>query len=509
MVTKKSVDRVDKFFIIGFLVLISLGFIMAVGTIEFVNNGTSFLSYGNYSTTINISLNLTMFNVTPGWAFNYNVTILYNTTGAAANGTALLTIWNTTVDQAFWENASVNIAGLPDGNQSYNFTVKADNWTDHAYLVVAVRNITIDNTPPAVNFSGAGISSALSNGNYSGALVINASAGDVLMGLSSIYLNITNSTGDVNFTSASSSVASFYNISIVTTGFPDGKYNITIWANDTLNNLNNTEKIQITIDNTAPTGTVACTPANVQAGNTVTCTCSPSDALAGINATATSITATPSTSNTGTQTSTCSFADLAGNTGSASGTYVVELGSSSSSSGSSGSSTTSTFSYSKTIPQTSQDFSEVKIIETSTFSGGGLGARERVKIKINDEEHHIGVKQLTTEKATIEIASDPIEVELAVGDDAKVDVDADSFYDIYVKLNGIVSNKADITIEYLHEALPEGTSGSVETSGEVVGEGSSGAQGATPESTSLTWLWIVLGIILIGAVVWFILNKKE
>jgi len=103
----------------------------------------------------------------------------------------------------------------------------------------------------------------------------------------------------------------------------DGKYNITIYANDTLNNLNTTERIQITIDNTAPTATFSCSPSTVTVGDVVTCSCTGSDATSGVLST--TYTATPSTISDGTFTQTCSVIDYAGNTGSASTTYTVNL----------------------------------------------------------------------------------------------------------------------------------------------------------------------------------------
>jgi hypothetical protein len=280
-------------------------------------------------------------------------------------------------------------------------------------------------------------------------------------------------------------------------------YNITIQSNDIqLGNLNNSEKIQITIDNTASTGTVSCTPSPVISGNVVTCTCFPLDSLPGENTSATNITVSPSTVNTGTQTSICSFADLAGNIGSASGIYIVELGGSGSSGGSGGGSPS--FSYTKTIPKYGEEFSVFGSVQFE------FKAKERVKLKINNEYHHVGVKQLINGKAIVEIASNHIEVELGVGEDIKVDVNSDGVYDIYVILNSILSNKADLTIKYLNEVISEEKNSKVETSGEII-KGEEIIEEIQSEETekNLTWLWIILGIALIGIIAWFFIRNKE
>ena len=592
MVEKKGVRKFEILGLFFVLVIVSfLLFVLAAPTVQ------SPVAFGNYSGTMNVSVT-TAINASEN---DYNVSVYYNATGGnvdLSNGTFLVTISNSSAEQNIFENASVNIAGLTDG-KIYNFSFYADNGTDQEWST-SVVNITIDHTAPNVTFSG--ITNTINNGNYSGTIVINVSANDATIGMDSVYFNITNSTSvQHNFTKASVS-GGYYNLTLVTTGFVEGVYNVTVYANDTqLNNLNNTEKIKITIDNTAPyeinftsttvnngnysgslvvnisildalsgsgivffnvtnssgsqnatytascsgiycnatiptssfpdgiynitawtnddagnsnntakvysltfdntapTGSVSCSPANVVSGNTVTCSCAPTDATSGVNTALTSITASPSTSNTGTYTSSCSFADLAGNTGSASTTYRVEQGGGIGSSGS-GSGTTSTFSYTKSIPQNGKEFSEVGNLQFE------LKAKERVKIMINSEQHHVGVKSVSDTKATIEIASDPVEVELAVGEDAKIDVDADSYYDVYVKLNSIDNGKADVTIEYLHEALSEGTSGEVETSGEVI----AGEETAEIEKeTNLTWLWVILVLVVIAFAIWFFMGQNN
>lgn len=405
----------------------------------------------------------------------------------------------------FWFNATANTPGTYNMTVivGYNLGAGAGNRSEH--------NITVtinDTTTPQVTLMNLSVSNddntRVSNdtaGNYhKGTVVINASGlSDNGGRIRSVFFNLTNSSSGntTMFYKASNATGSNinWNYTLDTTKLPDGNYTITVWANDSNNNVNKTSKMNITIDNTVPTGSVSCTPANVHTGDTVTCTCTPSDGTSGINTSATSVTANPSTTNTGTYTETCTFADKAGNSASSSDTYTVELsGSGGSSSGSSGSSSTTSFTYSKTIPQTSQDFSEIKTIETSSFGGGGLKVKERVKIKLNEEEHYIGVRELTANSATIEITSDPIQVKLEIGEDAKVDIDDDGVYDVYVKLNGITGSVADLTINYLQEEIPES---SATTGEEVVATGSSGEK-----EEKGTWLWVlVIALILLAIIV--------
>ncbi len=110
--------------------------------------------------------------------------------------------------------------------------------------------VTVDNTPPQVTqFNG----NVINNANLSGTKIINVSVNDATTNVDFVYFNITNSSGDnVANIDASESVSGFWNATLNTNILNDGTYNITAYANDTIGNLNNSEKVTITIDNTNP-----------------------------------------------------------------------------------------------------------------------------------------------------------------------------------------------------------------------------------------------------------------
>lgn len=331
------------------------------------------LSNTNFSTAaaLNFTCTVSMANVT-------NVTLLYNASGGPTDLRSYnitMIINSTGENQSVFSNttnlsSATTIIALNDST-TYNMTCFADNGSMQNYSSSA--NITIDSTPPAVT----DFSTTVSRGNYSGTIVLNISVTDATIGVGYVYFNITNSTGvQVNYTKASNVSGNYYNISVDTSKFSDGAYNITVWANDTLigksnssenitGNMNNSEKIKVVFDNTAPTATYSCSPSTVTSGDTVTCTCSPSDATSGINSSQTSTT-TPSTSNTGTITETCNFVDNAGNAGSQTATYTVEMSTSggTSSSGGGGGSTTTT----ETVAEVSKTHSWSKMTSGTTFT---------------------------------------------------------------------------------------------------------------------------------------------
>ncbi|MDP2628407.1 MAG: hypothetical protein Q8P15_00740 [Nanoarchaeota archaeon] len=130
-----------------------------------------------------------------------------------------------------------------------------------------------------------------------------------------------------------------------------------------------------------------------------------------------------------------------------------------------------------------------------------LASNERVKVMVGNEYHYVTVKSISENSATIEVASDPVTLSLDVGESSKVDVDNDGIYDLYVMLNSITDGKADVTVQKISEPIPEGegpVSGNEETSSEETGEGS-----------NLTWLWIVIGIVIVLAIIGMSMKKKK
>lgn len=129
-----------------------------------------------------------------------------------------------------------------------------------------------------------------------------------------------------------------------------------------------------------------------------------------------------------------------------------------------------------------------------------LSAKHRIRVKIGTTKHHVGVKSLTATSATIEIASDPVSVTLNVGQDAKVDLDEDGTYDLYVKLNSIADNKADVSVKKISEPVPEGE-GAVSTTGEIEAEdGTPTGDDGAGEKDSTTWIWVIIIILVLVAV---------
>jgi len=277
------------------------------------------------------------------------------------------------------------------------------------------------------------------------------------------------------------------------TSIAEGNYVAKFWCNDTANNVNNSELVNFTIDTTNPSVSHACSPTTISFGGKVTCTCSISDAGTGINPTFTVSPQYPTTQLYGTQTTTCSATDYAGNSASSAVTYYVIGGGGG---GGASSGVGGYQGYDNTFVEDAKEFSEIREITRS------LSKKDRMRIKIDTQAHYIGVKELTGTSATIEVSSTPQEVVFNIGDENKFDVTEDGYYDLKVKLNSIESEKADITIKSIHEKIPE-----VE---EEVGFEEKVEEELKTLKENPWKIWVIIGIILIVIIAgYFILRKKE
>jgi hypothetical protein len=384
---------------------------------------------------------------------------------------------NGTYNQSFWFNVSAAIAG------DFNITVTSINssgWSYDSNISISIN----DTTFPLVSFAAP-----VTGGNYSNSFIMNLSVDDDTPSL--VYFNVTNSSGGQNgtFTASRQGASNYWNATINTSTYVEGIYNITAYVNDSNNQANNSiVASNVRFDNTNPTiSSFSCTPTSVNRGSTVTCSCSGSDADSGVAST--SFTASPSTSSTGTKTETCTITDRAGNTASSTADYTVT-------SSGSGAAVTPSFwtgtTYITTLDQFQEGYTK------------SIAVKERIKVKIGNEDHFVGVKSVTSTSATIEIASNPIEITLDIGEDAKADVNDDRIYDIYVILNNIVGNKADITVTKIAEEIPEGVEEAIETTGEIAGEE---IAPEIVEEEKNVWIWII-GLILIIIVAIIFLKPK-
>lgn len=485
----------------SFAIFFSIYFVFAVNVSPLtysVNESVNSL----YNITIT-DMNITGVNIT----LPSNFTFVAGTNGTNASNVVLVNFTNITGGVLIWTNTTTQFYLLNNTNTTlfwfnatasypgtYNLSISAMNGTS-TYTNASIQITVNDTSSPTASFGTNPINA------------LNASAASVNFGMkcsdgysvndAELWGNFSG-TWALNSTNGSMVNNTFWNVSL---NLSDGRYIWGVYCNDSaaLNNTDWTDTNRtLIVDTTNPSATASCTSATISTGDSLTCTCSNSDATSGVNTSTAS--STPDTSASGSFTYTCSVEDYSGNSASSTFTYTISGGGGTSSGASSNFWTAGTF-----------------VIADSQFEESytkELSKKQRIKVSVGYETHYIGVVDLSDSTATINITSDPQQVILTVGDERKVEVSGDDYYDILIKLNSIAAGKANITIQSINELVTEEQIVEEEQKQEAsegLKEIETG-EDVPEESKNLNWLWILIIVVLIVGYILlkkFYINKKK
>ena len=443
-------------------------------------------------------LNSTAMNFT----FNYSVADLGINTCWWSNNSGLS---NQTLVNC-GTNASLNWTNPGPGIQTITIYVNNSvGLINSTYIVHGVSNQT-----PIIELP----STPLNGGNYSGTIVLRVRITDQI-GVNAVFFNITNvtsGTGNGSNNATRDGSTDYWYFSLNTANLAEGRYyNISIWANNSVGLINSTHNsstvykvTNITFDNTVPS--VPVLSDSSVTSSTISATITVSDALSGIGtscgisragATVSGTTGTQTFSETGlscgsTKEYIATCHDLAGNTATSIvysyTTTSCSSGSSSGGGGGGGTPTGTTY-----IPQ-------ANVLGSSEGYTQQLASNDKVEVPVGTETHYVAIQSLTSSEATIQISSNPVQINLKAGEESKVDVNSDGFYDIYVILNSIANNKADVTIRTINESIPAGE-GAVSNTG--TGTNNESNTPASSTGSSQKWIWIaaVIAIIIVIVVI--------
>lgn len=472
-----------------------------------------------------ISVDSTAFSEldTAGWVTLYGVPIVY---------------WDFS---SFTGENIGKLYGVSNGGfNGYSSTLGVSSWNISLQIAgFSGYNVT-DNVAPAVSFVSPSASETRSVNN----VFVNVSVNGTGTEISKLTINITNSSGQVNFTIYNASVNSancknttlggdFYYCAINATNLPnDGSYTVTVNAWDyggasPGNTISATSSFSV--DTTYPR-VYLVSPIDSDdwdSSFTVTFKYNVSDfAIANcslfidddIVKTDTSITVNTEQSMTydvgsaGYYDWNVSCTDRAGHTN-VSGEEIVHVtyeedGSSSSSGGGGGTTSFWTSTFSPTSDQTSAGYNKM------------LKKGERIKMAIGKVNHYVGVVKLTSTKATINVSSDPQQAVMEVGDSEKFEVTNDSYYDIEVTLNSVNSTSANVTVQYIYEKMSVSATTeaaaeeneSIRTMAGEIGEEIAESEAASAGVLKNKWFWIsIVGVLLIAGVLfyYFLVMRKS
>jgi len=144
-----------------------------------------------------------------------------------------------------------------------------------------------------------------------------------------------------------------------------------------------------------------------------------------------------------------------------------------------------------------------------------LKTNDKIKFSFFDtksEEHILTVTQLGANFADILIQSEPIRLSLGIGQSAKLNLTSAVYYDLYVKLDSVKDNKADITIQTIHEEIPKPalvTGNAAEENKEQENENPEGnIAELNLKITKLQRIIRIIAVIFIMSVIFLLFRKK-
>lgn len=91
----------------------------------------------------------------------------------------------------------------------------------------------------------------------------------------------------------------------------------------------------------------------------------------------------------------------------------------------------------------------------------------KLNFKIANQTHYLTLNEITGSSAKMTVSSTPQTFSLNIGEEKKVDVNADNVYDLSVKLEKIISNKAQVTIKAISQVILGKTSSPTESENEI------------------------------------------
>ena len=100
----------------------------------------------------------------------------------------------------------------------------------------------------------------------------------------------------------------------------------------------------------------------------------------------------------------------------------------------------------------------IHVISTTQISSGitkDMGVKDQMKFQIENAQHTLSLNYVDGTSASITVQSNPLTFVLEIGQEKKIDFELDGFYDLVVKLEEIVNNKATINIQSINEEVIE------------------------------------------------------
>lgn len=128
-----------------------------------------------------------------------------------------------------------------------------------------------------------------------------------------------------------------------------------------------------------------------------------------------------------------------------------------------------------------------------------LSHGDKIKFTNQNQEHTLTMTSVRTTYAGITIQSDPVYLNLSIGESAKVNTTSPDYYDLIVKLEDISSLRANITLKSTYEIIPS-SNPKLEATGNTQ-ENITGSEETKPSEDSILPNKIFIGLVVLMIII--------
>ena len=420
-------------------------------------------------------------------------------------------------------NLSTSLTVPADGNYTINVTA-FDNSGNKRTLY---RNVTVDTLGPVATL-GATIKSlnitGLVNVSYpagnvynsvNGLLTINVTVIDATStNVSRVWFNITNTAvpnlqnATFNATRDSADVSKWSNSSWNLSKYPEGKYQITVFTYDDLNNSASSELGYVILDRSAPSLLTFTSVTTAQ--TSLTFNVNVTDVV-GMNSTC-RIYQTGGFDLTTTSNGSSQDVTESGLTCATSYTYNVNctdaLGNSNLTTSAATYTTSACTAASTSSGGSSSSATSEAVLTgvTKTFNiGTVLGFTLPATATSPATKHTLVVKSIKDAKVTFTVSSTPQTVTMAAGEEKKLNLNNDTILDLYIKVNSVTTNQADITLRAISEAIATETAPTTPATEEKTATEKVADVITSPSNR----IWVIVGAVIIVALIVYLIVRAR
>ena len=139
--------------------------------------------------------------------------------------------------------------------------------------------------------------------------------------------------------------------------------------------------------------------------------------------------------------------------------------------------------------------------------GGSSGSVGNV-VLVN---HTVTINKVTPINVELTVQSDPVKLNLSVGESEKLSLEAPGYYDILIRLEGIESLRANLTVMSIYEEIPV-VAGDNDGEGGIVDTISGGVDDVVDFVKGLSWVSVVIvlfALLIVGGAVWYFLKDRR